>query len=134
MGGGGAYYGQPISNYLWQSIVVTILCCLPFGIVAIVYASGVDGKAAMGDFNGAKRASNAAKNWCIAAVVTSLVGVVLYFLFAAAVIGGAAKGGVFDQIQQQIKIEQDKARNGTPVEPPGQMNEVKWPVHVRSAH
>ncbi|MDB4947351.1 MAG: hypothetical protein JWP97_6885, partial [Labilithrix sp.] len=73
--GGGGYYGQPISNYLWQSIVVTILCCLPFGIVAIVYASGVDGKAAMGDFNGAKKASNSAKNWCIAAVVTSLVGV-----------------------------------------------------------
>ena len=35
--------GLPIPNYLWQSIVVTILCCWPFGIPAIVYAAKVMG-------------------------------------------------------------------------------------------
>lgn len=118
---GGQYYGgQPISNYLWQSIVVTLLCCLPFGIVAIVYASGVDGKVSMGDIPGAQRASNSAKNWCIAAVVTSLVAIIAYFIFVFAVVGGAAtmKGGFIDQMNEQIKAEQEKAQKAIPtVEP-----------------
>ncbi len=32
----------PSSNMVW-AILTTIFCCLPFGIVAIVYASKVDG-------------------------------------------------------------------------------------------
>ena len=40
----------PIPNYLVHAILVTIFCCLPFGIVAIVYAAQVDGKAAVGDY------------------------------------------------------------------------------------
>jgi len=30
------------NNWLWQSIVVTLFCCVPFGIVGIVYAAKVD--------------------------------------------------------------------------------------------
>ena len=33
-----------VPNYLVQSILVTLFCCLPFGIVAIVYAAQVNGK------------------------------------------------------------------------------------------
>ncbi len=54
---------MPIPNYLWQSIVVTILCCLPFGVVAIVYAAKVDGLTASGDLAAARAASNSAKLW-----------------------------------------------------------------------
>ena len=38
--------GQPtqVPNYLVQSILVTIFCCLPFGIAAIVFAAQVNGK------------------------------------------------------------------------------------------
>lgn len=53
-----------IPNYLWQSIVVTLCCCLPFGIVAIVYAAQVKSKAGVGDYTGAQEASNKAKMWC----------------------------------------------------------------------
>src|SRR5437762_2059610 len=34
---------QPIPNYLAQAILVTVFCCLPFGIPAIVFAAQVNG-------------------------------------------------------------------------------------------
>lgn len=58
-------YGGPIiPNYLWQSIVVTIFCCWPFGVPAIVYAAKVDGLKSRGDIAGAMAASKSAKMWC----------------------------------------------------------------------
>jgi len=53
-----------ISNYLVQAILVTIFCCLPFGIVAIVFAAQVNGKLQAGDINGAMESSRKAKMWC----------------------------------------------------------------------
>jgi hypothetical protein len=50
-----------IPNYLWQAICVTLFCCLPFGIVAIIYAAKVDGLLTAGDYVGAQSASNSAK-------------------------------------------------------------------------
>jgi len=41
-----------------QAILCTLFCCLPFGIVAIVFAAQVDGKLAAGDYNGAVYSSN----------------------------------------------------------------------------
>lgn len=65
--------GIPLPNYLVQSILVTICCCIPFGIVAIVYAAQVNGKIAMGDHAGAKASSDNAKMWCWIAFLTGLV-------------------------------------------------------------
>jgi hypothetical protein len=53
-----------IPNYLVQSILVTLCCCLPFGIVSIVYAAQVNGKVQAGDIQGALYASGKAKMWC----------------------------------------------------------------------
>jgi len=53
-----------INSYLVQSILVTLCCCMPFGIVAIVYAAQVNSKLAAGDQDGALAASNNAKLWC----------------------------------------------------------------------
>ena len=52
-----------VPNYLVQAILVTIFCCLPFGIVAIVYAAQVNGRLEAGDYEGALRASRRAKLW-----------------------------------------------------------------------
>ena len=52
-----------IPNYLVQSILVTLCCCLPFGIVAVVYSAQVNGKLAAGDIAGAQNASRNAKLW-----------------------------------------------------------------------
>ena len=65
------YQGAPtyaeapgIPNYLAQAILVTICCCLPAGIVAIVFAAQVNGKVASGDYAEAQRLSNNARTWC----------------------------------------------------------------------
>ncbi|HEX3998914.1 MAG TPA: CD225/dispanin family protein [Pirellulales bacterium] len=50
-----------LPNYLVPAILSTICCCLPFGIVAIVYAAKVNGKLAAGDYEGARRSSDSAK-------------------------------------------------------------------------
>ena len=55
---------QPhVPNYLVQAILVTIFCCLPAGIVSIVYAAQVNSKLAAGDMNGALESSRSAKMW-----------------------------------------------------------------------
>jgi hypothetical protein len=70
--------GMQIPNYLWQSIVVTIFCCWPLGIPAIVYAAKVDGLNARGDIQGAMSASASAKKWCWIAVASWGVLIVIY--------------------------------------------------------
>lgn len=74
-GGYGGYGGPPpnIPNYLVYSILATILCCLPTGIVAIVYASQVNSKLAAGDIAGAQKSSQNARLWSIISVVLGLV-------------------------------------------------------------
>ena len=64
---GARLVGRPythVPNYLVQAILVTVFCCLPFGIVAIVYAAQVNGKLASGDYTGAVNTSRTAKTWC----------------------------------------------------------------------
>ena len=75
-------YNPQIPNYLWQSIVATVLCCMPFGVVAIVYAAKVDALVARGDLAGAKAASKSAKTWTGVAVGCGLVIVALYVILA----------------------------------------------------
>jgi len=53
-----------VPNYLVQAILVTICCCLPLGIPAIVFAAQVNSKLLAGDMAGAQDASNKAKMWC----------------------------------------------------------------------
>jgi hypothetical protein len=54
----------PVSNYLVPAILVTVLCCLPTGIAAIVFAAQVNTKLAAGDVAGAQESSRKAKMWC----------------------------------------------------------------------
>ncbi len=56
--------GHKVPNHLVWSILVTIFCCLPLGIAAIVHAARVNTMLQLGDYNGAIRESNQAKKWC----------------------------------------------------------------------
>jgi len=51
-------------NYLVWAILSTLFCCLPFGVVAIVYAAQVEGKWFRGDYEGSLQASKNARVWC----------------------------------------------------------------------
>ncbi len=81
-------YGQqpfepkPDSNLVW-GILTTVLCCLPFGIVSIVYAARVDGLWRSGDLGGAREAADKAKNWAIASAVTAVVLLVIFAVGAS---------------------------------------------------
>ncbi|NER07984.1 MAG: CD225/dispanin family protein [Okeania sp. SIO3C4] len=35
---------ENVPSYLTQAILITVFCCLPFGIVAIVYAAQVNSR------------------------------------------------------------------------------------------
>jgi hypothetical protein len=72
-----------VPSHLVEAILVTLLCCLPFGIVAIVYAARVDGKLAAGDHDGARHASAKAGNWCLAALICGLITYAAWVLLLA---------------------------------------------------
>lgn len=78
--------GPAIPNYLVQSILVTLFCCMPAGIPAIVYAAQADSKLKTGDVDGALAASRNAKTWCWVSLGVGLAGSVGWLLFA--VMGG----------------------------------------------
>ena len=72
---------QKPDNYLIWAILSTLLCCLPFGIVAIVKSSKVDTLWYAGNHAEAIQASNDAKKWSIISAVVGLVGGLLYVIF-----------------------------------------------------
>lgn len=67
-----------IESHLAKAILSTILCCLPFGIVAIVYAARVPGEVAAGDYPGARESSRLANLWGNVAVITGIVSGVVF--------------------------------------------------------
>ena len=73
-------------NYLVFAILTTVLCCLPTGIVSIVYANKVNTLYADGKFSEADAASKNAKTWAIVSAVIAALGIIVYFLFFAAII------------------------------------------------
>lgn len=67
-------------NYLVWAILSTVLCCMPFGIVAIVKATQVDTFWAQGNQAEAIEAANAAKKWTIVSAVSSVAVWSIYVL------------------------------------------------------
>ncbi|MGA9995303.1 MAG: CD225/dispanin family protein [Pyrinomonadaceae bacterium] len=85
--------GAAPSNYLVPAILVTLFCCLPGGVVAIIYATQVNSKTAAGDIAGAEAASKSAKMWVM---ISAGVGVALILIYIVAMFlfgGLAALGG-----------------------------------------
>lgn len=75
-------------NYLVWAILATLFCCLPFGIVSIVYASKVDSLYSSQDYFGAKAASDNAKKWAWWSAISCIVIGIIAMIFA--VIAGMA--------------------------------------------
>lgn len=60
-------------TWLTESILVTIFCCLPFGIVGIVNASKVSSLYAQGKYTEAEIRSANAKKWVKVAFIIGIV-------------------------------------------------------------
>ena len=73
--------------YLVLSIISTVCCCLPFGIVGIVYAAKINSAMNAGDYAEAERSARLAKIWIIVAFVVGIIVNVIYALMIFAGIG-----------------------------------------------
>lgn len=74
--------GQPTDKmpptYLVWAVVMTVLCCLPAGIVAIIFSCQVSSKFYAGDLAGAIHASERAQIWIIVSFVLGIMTNTLY--------------------------------------------------------
>jgi hypothetical protein len=91
--------GAPASvpNYLIPAII-SLFCCLPLGVVGVIFAAQVNGKVAAGDTAGALDASKKAKLFSFIAIGVGLVGIICYVLFVVLWgigMGMAASSGSF---------------------------------------
>lgn len=83
----------PPKNYLVESILITILCCLPLGIVGIINATKVEGLFAAGDYDGAQRAADDAKKWCKWGLISGGIYItVIIIAYAVGIAIGVANG------------------------------------------
>ncbi|HVE70213.1 MAG TPA: CD225/dispanin family protein [Thermoanaerobaculia bacterium] len=95
--GGGEYGGGPaapgtVPNYLVQSIIVTLCCCLPLGVVAIIFSAQVNSKLAAGDIAGARDASQKAKMFAWIGFGLGIVAMIIWFAMS----GTAVLQGIRD--------------------------------------
>lgn len=73
-----------IKSHLASAIIATVLCCVPLGIVSIVYAAKVSQLVSLGKIAEAQEASKKAQMWAWIAVGAGLVFSILYVIFRIA--------------------------------------------------
>ncbi len=81
---------QMPETYLWQSICVTLFCCMPFGIVGIVHASQVSTFYMSGFYKEAEDAAAKAKKWTKLGVC---LGIAFWLIYTICIwcLGGVGK-------------------------------------------
>ena len=77
----------PPNSGMVKAILSTLFCCLPLGIVSIVYASKVNGLWISGNHAAAMDAANSSKSWSTWAIISGLVIFVVYIILAVAGVG-----------------------------------------------
>lgn len=87
------YTPVPPKTWLAESILVTIFCCLPFGIVGIVKAASVESLFYTGRVEEAEMASRDAKRWTMIGFWIGLACVLIYGVAVAVLsVLGMAEG------------------------------------------
>jgi len=87
--------GAPASvpNYLIPSII-SLFCCLPLGIVAIIFAARVNGQVQAGDTAGALDSSRKAKLFSYIGLALGLVWIIIWIVMTVLGIGIGALGNM----------------------------------------
>ncbi len=70
---------RPENNMLW-GILCTVFCCLPLGIIAIVFSNKVNTLYDSGDYSGAQEAADNAKKYAVMGAICGLVFIGLAFM------------------------------------------------------
>ena len=68
----------PPRNYIVEAILVSIFCCQPFGIVAIVLAANINSEYRLGNYERAAKLSRQAGIWVTVSLITGLIVGLLY--------------------------------------------------------
>jgi hypothetical protein len=61
-----------VRSHLAVAVVCTLVCFAPLGVAAVVYAGNVRTRLALGDVEGARRASRMAKRLCWASAAVTM--------------------------------------------------------------
>ena len=80
-----------VPNYLVPAII-SIFCCWPLAIPAIIFAVQVNNKVTAGDIAGAQDASKKAKMFSFIAIGLGLLGIVCYIILMVLGVGLSAIG------------------------------------------
>ena len=80
-----------VPNYLVLAII-SLFCCFPLGVVALICAAQVNGKVAAGDTAGALDASKKAKMFSYISIGLGLAGILCYVLLLILGIGMGVAG------------------------------------------
>ncbi|HEX8747099.1 MAG TPA: CD225/dispanin family protein [Pyrinomonadaceae bacterium] len=73
--------GGNVPNNMVIAIIATVVsiifCCLPHGLISLIYAMQVNKKAAAGDMAGAAAAAGSAKTWGMISIVLAVIWFIL---------------------------------------------------------
>ena len=75
------YGGYPPKSWTAEAVLVTLFCCMPFGIVGLVHATMVSLYYNRGEFEAAEQASKTAGKWVKIAFFLGLAIIILYTIF-----------------------------------------------------
>ena len=78
-----------VPNYLVPAII-SIFCCWPLAIPAIIFATQVNGKVAAGDIAGAQDASKKAKMFSFIAIGLGALCILIYIVWIVFIVGLSA--------------------------------------------
>ena len=76
--------------YLVLSIISTVCCCIPFGIVAIVYSAKINSATAAGDYETAAKAAKTARIWIIVSFVVGILANIIVAVAYGGLIGAGS--------------------------------------------
>ena len=80
-----------VPNYMVPAII-SIFCCWPLAIPAIIFAAQVNGKLAAGDTAGAEDSSKKAKMFSFIAIGLGVLGILIYVIMLVLGVGLRAMG------------------------------------------
>jgi len=80
-----------VPNYLVPAII-SVFCCWPLAIPAIIFAVQVNNKVTAGDIAGAQDASKKAKMFSFIAIGLGVLGIIIYVIMLALGVGLSAIG------------------------------------------
>jgi hypothetical protein len=63
------------------SVVSLLACCIPHGLISLIFALQVDKKAAAGDIAGATKSAKQARMWALISIILAIVGGVIAVVF-----------------------------------------------------